>query len=182
MAANYKSTNSPAIKKWWGPSLHPDYEGCTIAVYIYRYLSNSSLQLEGCLLRLATKRTGSRLFPILASRDTKHFVQSYPCCKLDMLSSQPAIIQTCTVQTNGHNTASKAKKSLHGGHSVSINCDKTPANYSNTFACLCIMSNTFGTRLNLTEHVTTSLICMQLHKISVLTVVHSLSPLKCKLL
>ena len=30
------STNSPALKKRWGPSLHPDYEGCMTAFHIYQ--------------------------------------------------------------------------------------------------------------------------------------------------
>ena len=61
-----------------------------------------------------------------------------------MSSSQSAIAKTYTVQTNGHNTANKAKKPSHGSHSVSVNCNTTSANYSNTFAYLVIriMNNT----------------------------------------
>ena len=46
-----------------------------------------------------------------------------------MSSSQSAIAKTYTVQTNSHNTASKAKKPSHGSHSVSVNCNETSTNY-----------------------------------------------------
>ena len=68
--------------------------------------------------------------------------------KLDLSSSQSSIAKTYTIQTNGHNTASKAKKPSLGSHSVSVNCNKTFANYSDTFVYFRIMNNTFGPRLN----------------------------------
>ena len=64
-----------------------------------------------------------------------------------MSSSQSAIAKTYTVQTNSHNTASKAKKPSHGSHSVSVNCNETSTNYSDTFAYFRITDNTFGARL-----------------------------------
>ena len=45
--------------------------------------------------------------------------------ELDMSSSQSSIAKTYTVQTNGHNTAGKAKKPSHDSHSVSVNCNET---------------------------------------------------------
>ena len=44
----------------------------------------------------------------------------------------------------GHNTARKAKKPLHGSHSVSVNCNETSANYSGTFAYFRITNNTLA--------------------------------------
>ena len=38
------STNSPTLKKRWGPSLQLDYEGWMIAVPIYRCYTPSSLK------------------------------------------------------------------------------------------------------------------------------------------
>ena len=38
------STDSPPLKKRWEPSLHPDYEGCMIAVPFYWYYIPSSLK------------------------------------------------------------------------------------------------------------------------------------------
>ena len=65
-----------------------------------------------------------------------------------MSSSQSAIPKTYTVQTNSHNTASKAKKPSHGSHSVSVNCNEMSTNYSDTVAYFRITNNTFGARLN----------------------------------
>ena len=90
-------------------------------------------------------------FSSLASRNTKLFIQLWPCCELDLSSSQSSIAKIYTVQTNSHDTASKAKKLSHGSHSVSVNCKKTSTNYSNTFAYFRITNNRFGARLNPTE-------------------------------
>ena len=77
-----------------------------------------------------------------------HFVLQQQGGELDLPSSQSSIAKTYTVQTNGHNTASKAKKPSHGSHSVSVNCNETSANYSDTFAYFRITDNTFRARLN----------------------------------
>ena len=70
-----------------------------------------------------------------------------------MSSSQLAIVQTYTVQTNGNSTATKGKKPSHISQSISAYCDNTSANYSNIFAYLRIMYNTSGACLNLPEYV-----------------------------
>ena len=77
-----------------------------------------------------------------------------------MSSSQLAIVQTYTVQTNGNSTASKAKKPSHGNHLISVYCNNTSTNYCNIFSYLCITYNTSGACLNLRTWVLKFLICV----------------------
>ena len=121
-----------------------------IAVPIYWCYTLSSLKLRiGGVwpLRSATKRMGSSHFPVSCFQKHKTL---HPAVALLQVrsSSQLSIAKTYTVQTNGHSTASKAKKPSHGSHSVSVNCNEMSANYSDTFAYFRITNNTFGARLN----------------------------------
>ena len=63
--------------------------------------------------------------------------------------------QRCVEKTENHQSSLllgewpiKAKKPSHGSHSVSVNCNETSANYSDTFAYFRITNNTFGAHLN----------------------------------
>ena len=104
-------------------------------------------------------------FFMIHTLSSSHLVISNLCCSIDfpkkkqslytyVINSTHSVFMilpstiTYTVQANDQNTASKAKKPSHGSHSVSVNCNKTSVNYSDTFAYFHITNNTFRARPN----------------------------------
>ena len=71
---------------------------------------------------------------------------------MSSLQSAIYIAQTYTVQTDGLNTASEAKKPSKRQSFNLCSCNTTSTNCTNTFACLRVMNNTFGACFNLPDY------------------------------